>query len=139
MDLDTLLQQSDYVSLHHRFVEGAEGNDEQFGRHAFGLMKPTAFFVNTARGRMVDEEALCDAIEAGDIAGAALDVFRYEPLPRDHRFFSLPPERMILTPHLAGVPMRDAADTVVRQIASVVTPVRGAGHAAQVHPGSKRP
>ena len=129
VDLDTLLTESDYVSLHHRFVEGAEaveGNDEQFARRQFELMKPTAFFVNTARGRLVDEDALCDAIESGQIAGAALDVFRYEPLPADHRFFDLPRERMIITPHLAGVPMREAADTVVRQIAGLLDPTRKA-------------
>jgi phosphoglycerate dehydrogenase-like enzyme len=114
--LERLLQESDFVSLHHRFIDGPDGNDMQFGRAEFERMKPTAFFVNTARGRMVDEEALCHAIEAGEIQGAALDVFRLEPLPAEHPFFRLPSDKMILTPHLAGVPMREAADTMTRQI-----------------------
>ena len=118
--LDQLLEESDYVSLHHRFVEGPDGNDMEFGADAFRRMKSTAFFINTARGRMVDEDALCDALETGEIAGAALDVFRYEPLPEDHRLFRLPPERVILTPHLAGVPMKEAANTVVRQITAIL-------------------
>ena len=119
-ELETLLGESDFVSLHHRFVDGPDGNDKQFGTEFFGRMKPTAFFINTARGRMVDEDALFEAIDSGRIAGAGLDVFRYEPLPDDHPFFRLPPEKMILTPHLGGVPMKDAADVVARQIFDVL-------------------
>jgi D-3-phosphoglycerate dehydrogenase len=119
-DLDRLLRESDFVSLHHRFVAGEAGNDREFGPDAFRRMKPSAFFVNTARGRMVDEDALCHAIATGEIAGAALDVFRHEPLPDDHPFFDLPADRLILTPHLAGVPMKDAAASVVRQIGALL-------------------
>jgi D-3-phosphoglycerate dehydrogenase len=108
------------VSLHHRFFEGPDGNDKQFGSEAFKRMKRTAFFINTARGRMVDEDALAEAIRSGQIAGAALDVFRYEPLPEDHPFFSLPAEKMILTPHLGGVPMKDAAEAVTREIVEIL-------------------
>ena len=115
-ELGELLEESNYVSLHHRFSEGPNGNDRQFGADAFRRMKPTAFFVNTARGRLVDEDALCQAIESGQIAGAALDVFRYEPLPVDHPFFRLPAEKIILTPHLAGVPIGEAARAAVKQI-----------------------
>ena len=119
-DLDKLLEQSDYVSLHHRFFEGSYGNDKQFGSEAFQRMKRTAFFINTARGRMVDEDALSEAIRSGQIAGAALDVFRYEPLPEDHPFFGLPAEKMILTPHLGGVPMKDAAEAVTREMVGIL-------------------
>lgn len=118
--LDELLEESDYVSLHHRFVDGDDGNDLEFGSESFRRMKPSAFFINTARGRMVDEDALCDALEAGEIAGAALDVFRYEALPAHHRLFDMPPDRLIITPHLAGVPMKDGANTVVRQISAIL-------------------
>jgi phosphoglycerate dehydrogenase-like enzyme len=120
--LDSLLEQSDFVSLHHRFVDGPEGNDKQFGTEAFRRMKPTAFFINTARGRLVAEDDLAEAVDSGQIAGAALDVFRYEPLPDDHPFFRLPPEKMILTPHLGGVPMKDAGEAVTRQIIEVLAP-----------------
>jgi phosphoglycerate dehydrogenase-like enzyme len=119
-DFEDLLRDSDYVSLHHRFFEGPDGNDKQFDDDAFRKMKKTAFFINTARGRMVDEEALCRAIESHWIAGAGLDVFRYEPLPEDHPFFRLPAEKMILTPHLGGVPVKDAAAAAASQILDIL-------------------
>ena len=75
--LDDLLAQSDFVSLHHRFQEEPGGNDKQIGARELALMKPTAYLINTARGRLVDEEALAAALAGGQIAGAGLDVFRY--------------------------------------------------------------
>ena len=63
-------------------------------------MKPTAYLINLARGGVVDEQALISALETGQIAGAALDVFNTEPLPADHPFWSM--ENVIVTPHLGG-------------------------------------
>ena len=65
---------------------------------------------------MSDDAWLIEVLQEGRIAGAASDVFRYEPLPDDHPFFGLPAEKMILTPHLGGVPMKDAAEAVTREI-----------------------
>lgn len=115
-DLDDLLRQSDFVSLHHRFQEGPGGNDKQFGAREFNLMKPTAFFINTARGRLVDEEALASAIRSGQIAGAGLDVFRYEPFPPDHPFLDLAGDNVILTPHVAGAPVTEAWQTIADEL-----------------------
>jgi len=77
---EDLLGQSDYVSLH---VPLTERTRHLMGESAFRLMKPTACLINTSRGGVVDEEALCRALRAGQLAGAALDVFSIEPLPAD--------------------------------------------------------
>ncbi len=66
----------------------------------FSAMKRTSYFINLARGGVVDEPALINALQRGQIAGAALDVFSREPLPREHPFWSM--ENVIVTPHLAG-------------------------------------
>jgi phosphoglycerate dehydrogenase-like enzyme len=63
-------------------------------------MRPTAFFVNVGRGRTVDEAALIDAVRAGTIAGAALDVFVEEPLPDDSPLWSMP--EVVVSPHVSG-------------------------------------
>lgn len=108
---DDLLADADLVSLHHRFVDAPEaegGNDEHFGASEFARMRRGARFVNTARGRLVDETALADALVSGHLASAALDVFRYEPLPDDHPFFDIPADRLLMTPHIAGAPIDEA-------------------------------
>jgi phosphoglycerate dehydrogenase-like enzyme len=66
----------------------------------FAAMKPSAYFVNLARGGVVDEDAMMAALEAGRIAGAALDVFQTEPLPSDHPLWQK--KNVIITPHLGG-------------------------------------
>ncbi len=68
---------------------------------ALRAMKPTAVLVNVARGRLVDEDALVEALRTGEIRGAALDVFQEEPLPADHPFWTLP--NVLLTPHVSAV------------------------------------
>jgi phosphoglycerate dehydrogenase-like enzyme len=118
--LDDLLAASDFVSLHHRFQEGPEGNDKQIGARELALMKPTAYLINTARGRLVDEDALVAALQSGQIAGAGLDVFRYEPLPPDHPFFTLAGPRLILTPHVAGTPMVEAWRTIAEELVEIL-------------------
>ncbi|HEX6029923.1 MAG TPA: D-glycerate dehydrogenase [Tepidiformaceae bacterium] len=94
---DELLAESDFVSLHVPLTPDTRG---LFGRDAFHLMKRTAVLVNTARGPVVDQDALVDALRAGEIAGAALDVTDPEPLPLEHPLFSL--ANVIITPHIAS-------------------------------------
>jgi len=98
VDLDTLLRESDVVSVHYRLSDKTRGLIT--ARH-LALMKPGAFLVNTARGPIVDEKALLDALRARRIAGAALDVFDVEPLPNGHPFLGL--DNVVLTPHLGFV------------------------------------
>lgn len=71
------------------------------GPAQFALMKPTAILVNTARGAVLDEAALVEALQAKRIAAAGLDVFETEPLPAGHPLTTLP--NVVLTPHCAGV------------------------------------
>lgn len=98
--LDDLLAQADLVSLH---VPLTETTRHLIDARALGLMKPAAILVNAARGGVLDEAALCAALRAGHLGGAALDVFEHEPVDAGHGalFNSVP--RLILTPHIAGV------------------------------------
>lgn len=95
---DELFQRSDYVSVHMALGDSTRG---LVGEREIGLMKPTAYLVNTSRGPIVDERALTKALAAKQIAGAAVDVFDVEPLPRDHPFLAL--DNLILTPHIGYV------------------------------------
>ena len=96
VDLPTLLRESDFVTLH---VVVTPETRKMIGGEQLGLMKPGAYLVNTSRGDVIDQDALCGAIESETIAGAGLDVFDPEPLPLDSRVRDLDPERVILTPH----------------------------------------
>ncbi len=96
-DADTVLGEADFLTLHAPL--GAETRAIVDARR-LALMKPSAYVINTARGGLVDEDALYDALQAGTIAGAALDVRTEEP-PRDPRLAQLP--NVFLTPHMAGV------------------------------------
>jgi phosphoglycerate dehydrogenase-like enzyme len=113
--LDELLQRSDVVSVHLVLADATRG---LIGRRELALMKPTAYLINTARGPIVDEAALVDALENRRIAGAGLDVFDVEPLPRDHPFCRLP--NTVLTPHIGNV-SRDAYAVHYEQLAENVT------------------
>ena len=95
--LQELLQESDYVSLHVSLNDDTRG---LMGPKEFALMKPSAVLINTARGPIVDQQALYDALKDGRIAYAALDVTDPEPLPPDDKLLSLP--NIIILPHIAS-------------------------------------
>jgi D-3-phosphoglycerate dehydrogenase len=97
VDLDDLLRQSDVVSLHAPVTPETMG---LLTRERLALMKPTAYFVNTARSALADEDAVYDMLRDGRLAGAALDVLREEPLQPGNRFLDLP--NVVLTPHIGG-------------------------------------
>jgi D-3-phosphoglycerate dehydrogenase len=96
--LDELLRSSDVVSLHLRLSDQTRGF---LGKRELEKMKPSGILINTARGPIVDEQALLDVLTAGRIAGAGLDVFDVEPLPNGHPLTHL--ENVVLTPHSAGI------------------------------------
>ncbi|MBN1148265.1 MAG: 2-hydroxyacid dehydrogenase [Anaerolineales bacterium] len=95
--LNELLRQADFVSIHARVTAETRG---LLGRDELGLMKPGAYLINISRAALIDQAALIDALEQRRIAGAALDVFWYEPLPANHPLLRL--DNVTLTPHLAG-------------------------------------
>ncbi|HSS68553.1 MAG TPA: NAD(P)-dependent oxidoreductase [Nocardioidaceae bacterium] len=113
-EFDDLLRESDFIALSHRLQVGPDGNENQFGAREFAMMKPTAYLVNVARGRLIDDDALVSALRNGEIAGVALDVFRYEPLPKDHPLLALAGDRVILTPHLAAASEAEYWEYVLR-------------------------
>ncbi|MEU0666461.1 NAD(P)-dependent oxidoreductase [Streptomyces lavendulocolor] len=103
--LEELLTASDYVTLHAPLTEETH---HLLDAERLALLKPTAFVVNTARGALIDQDALADALEAGALAGAGLDVFDPEPPPSSLRLLKAP--NVVLSPHVAGV----TRETVVR-------------------------
>ena len=96
-NMEDIFREADIVSLHLRLVPETEGIiDKKF----FSLMKPTSYFINSARGGLVNYEDLLACLKNRSIAGAALDVFNSEPLPADSGFAGL--DNVALTPHIAG-------------------------------------
>jgi D-3-phosphoglycerate dehydrogenase len=115
--LNQLLAESDYVSLH---VPLSPDTHRILDREQFARMKPTAYLINTSRGGLVDQEALWSALQAGQLAGAALDVFDPEPPDLSHPLFR--DERVIVTPHAAFV-SQQAVEQVRRQALEQVAAV----------------
>ncbi|MFQ6097283.1 MAG: 2-hydroxyacid dehydrogenase, partial [Armatimonadota bacterium] len=95
--LDELLREADFVSIHASLTEQSRG---MIGARELALMKPGAFLINAARGAIVDENAVVQALRENRIAGAALDVHWEEPLPRNHPLMTL--DNCILTPHIGS-------------------------------------
>ena len=100
VDFETIFKQSDVLSIHLLLSERTRG---LIGAEQLALMKPTAYLVNTARGPIVDENALVGALKSGVIAGAGLDVYDVEPLPQDHPLRGL--DNAVLTGHTGFVIM----------------------------------
>ena len=105
VDLPALLQRADFISIH---VPLTAETRHLIGREQLAAMKPGSILVNTARGGLVDEHALGEALVSGPLAGAALDVFKQEPIPPDHPLLSL--ENLLVSPHIAG----QSAESMVR-------------------------
>jgi D-3-phosphoglycerate dehydrogenase len=97
VSLEEVLSQSDFISINLPMLPSTEGLLEE---REFGLMKPSAYIINLARGPIWDEKALCAALKERRIAGAGTDVFETEPTPKDNPLFRL--ENFIATPHMAA-------------------------------------
>jgi D-3-phosphoglycerate dehydrogenase len=110
-DLDAALPRADFVTIHCPKTPETVG---LFNAARLKRMKETAYLINTARGGIVEEAALYDALKSGKLAGAGLDVFEQEPPPFGHSLFELP--NVIIAPHVAGV-TREAVDRMSEQTA----------------------
>lgn len=118
VEKDRLFAESDFISVHARLTAASH---HAIGKAEFALMKPTAYFINTARAGLVDYDALYEALLAHRIAGAALDVFEQEPLPPDDPFRKL--DNVTLTTHRAGSTLDAALNSprlVFQRIANLV-------------------
>ncbi len=119
VDLDTLLRKADVVSL---YASLSEQTRRMIGAREIGLMKPTAYLVNIARGELIHEPALVEALRQGRIAGAGLDVFETEPL-MDSPLFDL--DNVVLTPHQAGLAASAKVGAALRAVNNALAALEG--------------
>lgn len=119
VELGELFRRSDYLTVH---APGEGGNEKLVNAARLALMKPTAVVINTARGVLVDEDALYAALTSGQIAGAGLDVRVHEP-PIDERFEKL--NNVVLTPHVAGSTREAQAASAVMVVDSLLQAAAG--------------
>ena len=120
VDLDTLLRESDFVTLHAPLTQGTRN---LIGREELAKMKPEAFLINAARGPLIDEAALFEALTTGTIAGAGLDVMADNVPPRDHPLLSL--DNIIVTPHVAFFSQESTLELEQRAAGEVVSVMHG--------------
>lgn len=120
VDLNTLLTEADYLSIHVPLNPETQG---MIGEEAFRKMKPTAFLINVARGKIVEQEALCKALQQGRIAGAGLDVLEEEPPGPSEPILQL--DNVIITPHSAWYSEEARAQMRRRAVGQVVSVLRG--------------
>lgn len=120
VELDDLYRQSDVISVHLRL---SSDTMNMIGEREFRLMKSSALLINTARGAIVDENALLAALREQRIAGAGLDVFVNEPLPKDHALTRLP--NVVLTPHAGGVTREALEASLLLSIENIFSNLAG--------------
>ena len=98
VDLDTMLSESDMVSIHLPVLDSTKG---MVNKDWFSKMKPTAIVINTARAAVIDQKDFVEALQNGTIAGAAIDVYWQEPVPANHPLLKM--RNVVCTPHMAGL------------------------------------
>jgi glyoxylate reductase len=118
--LEDLLARADFVSVHTPLTPETR---HLIGTDALARMKPTALLINTARGGVVDQDALRDALHAGRIAGAALDVTDPEPLPADHPLLDAP--NLLVVPHVGSATVRTRAKMAAMAVENLLAALDG--------------
>ncbi len=126
-DLKAILPKVDFVSVH---CPKAPETINMFNTETIGLMKPDAFLVNTARGGIVNEDALYHALKDGKLRGAGLDVLDKEPPDASNKLFTL--ENVIFSPHMAGVTKEANDRMAVTAIENILSVFDGRPNAAHV-------
>ncbi len=134
VDAETLWREADFISLHTPLTDGTR---QLVNAQVLRQMKPTAFLINTARGPLVDEPALLQAVRSGQIAGAALDVLTVEPPSPDNPL--LHEEKILITPHYAWYSEAANHDVRIRGAEEVVHVLRGERPRCPVNEISKHP
>jgi D-3-phosphoglycerate dehydrogenase len=129
VSLDRLLAEADTVSIH---VPLSPETRNIVGKRELARMKPTAFLINTSRGGIVDEQALAEALKAGRVGGAALDVLSVEPPPADHPLRQAP--NVILTPHLAFYSRESLIELQTKAAEEVARALKGEPPRCPVNP-----
>lgn len=119
-ELNEMLAESDFVSLHAPLTDDTRG---MIGTDQFRAMRRSAFIVNAARGPLIDDDALVDALRRNEIAGAGLDVTPLEPLPKDHPLAQM--DNVLLTPHTAFHSQESLRELETRTAQEVVRVLRG--------------
>ncbi len=127
VSFEDLLRESDYVTLHIPLIPESRNI---INRRTLALMKPTSFLINTARGGLVNEADLAEALKSKRIAGAGIDVFEEEPPSKTHAFFGL--DNVVLTPHAAGVDLQSRDDMALSAARAIATLSKGEWPAEQI-------
>jgi D-3-phosphoglycerate dehydrogenase / 2-oxoglutarate reductase len=129
VSLDDLLERSDIVSVHARLTPQ---NSQMFSHEVFARMREGAYFINTARESLVDEPALCQALEKGSLGGAALDVLERTPAGDRHPLLSMP--NVFITPHIGGATAETLTRGAQRAVAALADLLAGRVPANVVNP-----
>ncbi len=129
VELDELLSQADFVTVHCPLNAETRG---MIGRQELSLMQPEAYLITTARGGIVDEDALIDALQHEQIAGAGVDVWEVEPPPLDHRLLSF--DNLIATYHTAGVTVDSRQTMAVWNAEQIVQILNGESPPRLINP-----
>ena len=120
VDLDTVMRESDFVAVNTFLSDDTRG---LVGEHELSLMKKSAYIINTARGPIIDEKALIAALQAGEIAGAGLDVLEEEPTPLDNPLLTM--DNVILAPHSIAWTEESIRDNSLHSVRSVLSVYKG--------------
>jgi D-3-phosphoglycerate dehydrogenase / 2-oxoglutarate reductase len=126
VSMEQLLAEADFLSLH---LPATKESRHLINRHTLAKMKPTAYLFNTARGALVNEADLIEALQQKKIAGAGIDVFEEEP-PQDNALFHM--SNVVVTPHAAGVDLQSRDDMALSAAEAIVSLSKGEWPAEKV-------